>query len=358
MELKQRKIRFGLIGCGVNGTKQHSRLLADMPDAELVAVCDNVESKAKKLGELRGVPYYTDHRELLKRDDIDVVTISLPSGLHAEYAIACAEAGKHAIVEKPMDITLEKADRLISTFRKAGLKLTVISQHRFDPATVQVKKDIAAGKFGRLILGTAAINWYRSQAYYDSGDWRGTWAFDGGGALMNQSIHTIDLLQYFFGKVDSIYAHCVTMGHQIEVEDAAVATVRFESGAIGTIVGTTCAYPGVGSRLEIFGEKGTAIIERGGLAFSAFREEGETDEQTKQKTYRRSAANYDEDGGASQPDAIEMSAHRLQIEDMIAAIREDRDPLVTGEEGRLPLEIILAIYCSAKTGQPVKLPLT
>lgn len=354
-----RTIRFGLIGCGVNGTRQHSRLLQEIPGAALVAVCDNVEEKAKKLGELRGVPYYTNMREMLQRDDIDAVTVSLPSGLHADAAIACAEAGKHALVEKPMDVTLAKADRMIAAFRQAGRKLSIISQHRFDPATVQLKQWIDEGKLGNIIIGTAAINWFRTQEYYDGGAWRGTWEYDGGGALMNQSIHTIDLLQYLCGPVESVFAHCVTMGHErIEVEDAAVATVKFRNGAIGTIVGTTCAYPGVGSRLEVFGQFGTAIIERGKLVYSAFREDGERNEDIKSKIYVRSEADYrSEDGGAAQPDAIEMSAHRKQIEDMIAAVRDDREPFITGEEGRRPLEIILAVYRSAETGLPVSLPL-
>lgn len=347
-------VRFGLIGCGVNGTKQHAVILQDMPGAVLVAVCDESEEKARQLGELCGVPYYTRVEDLLAREDIEAVTVSVPSGLHAKIAIAAAHAGKHAIVEKPIEVTLERADRMIAAFRENGRKLSIISQHRFDDAAIQVKRDLDEGKFGKLVLGTAAVNWYRSQEYYDSGRWRGTWSLDGGGALMNQSIHTIDLLQWFFGPVDRVYAHCITAAHErIEVEDAAVATVSFRSGAIGTIVGTTCAYPGIGSRLEIVGANGTAVIERGKLVFRAFRDEAEPQGDR----YAYSALSREKaEGGAGKEKEKPLTAHRRQVEDMIAAIRDDREPLVNGEEGRRPLEIILAVYESARTGLPVSLP--
>ncbi len=352
-----KKLRFAIIGCGVIG-KHHAQILSEIPDAELAAVADEAADRAKSLAEKYGIDYYTDYKEMLARDDIDIVNVCTPSGMHADNAIDIAKAGKHAIVEKPMDIVLEKADRMIAAFREAGKKLTVISQHRFDPATVQVKKDLEAGKFGKLILGTAAINWYRSQAYYDSGDWRGTWALDGGGVLMNQSIHTIDLLQYFMGPVESIYAHCATLGHErIEVEDVAVATLKFRNGALGTIVGTTCAYPGLTTRLEIFGENGSAVIDADKLVFHQFKEESDEDNLYGVKKKAGGPAGEGEGTGAADPAAISANSHRLQFEDMIAAVREDREPLVNGEEGRPPLEIILAIYQSARTGQPVKLPL-
>ncbi|MFD0677427.1 MULTISPECIES: Gfo/Idh/MocA family protein [unclassified Paenibacillus] len=349
MGINEGIIRFGLIGCGINGLRQHAELLSEIPGVQLVAVCDEVEEKAKAAAAQYQTDYYTHYEDMLNRSDIDVITISLPSGLHADVAVACAKAGKHALVEKPMDITLVNADRMIAAFRSAGKKLSIISQHRFDPAIVWVKEKLAAGKFGRLILGTAAVNWYRTQEYYDSGEWRGTWALDGGGALMNQSIHTIDLLQHLFGPVEEIHAYTDLLGHErIEVEDVAVATLRFRSGAIGTIVGTTCAYPGLKTRLEIFGKNGTAIIEKDKLVYSSFRDEAEA------------VSSEDAGGeteGASKPEAISVKAHRLQIEDMADAVRNDRDPAITGEEGRKALEIILAIYRSAQEGKPIKLPL-
>jgi predicted dehydrogenase len=298
---------------------------------------------------------------MLKRDDIDIVSILTPSGMHADIAIDAARAGKHVIVEKPMDITLEKAHAMIHVCRDTGKKLTVISQRRFDPSTARVKEDIDNGKFGRMVLGQAAVNWYRSQAYYDSGDWRGTWAFDGGGALMNQSIHTIDLLQYFMGPVESVCAHTATLAHErIEVEDVAVATVKFRNGALGTIVGTTSAFPGLSTRLELFGTHGTAVIENDKLTHNYFRSEEEQGKMYGGGSVINLANDKpSSDGtGAADPAAISGNPHRLQILDMINAIRENREPTVNGEEGLKPLKIILAIYKSAKTGQPVRLPLS
>jgi predicted dehydrogenase len=349
------EFRFAIIGCGVI-SKTHQEQIARIEGARLVAVADVVEEKAKSLAERAGADWYTDYRKMLKRDDIDIVNIVTPSGLHAEIAIAAAQAGKHVIVEKPMDITIEKAHSMIQACRDAGVKLSVISQHRFDSSTVRVKKDIENGKLGEMILGQAAVNWYRSQEYYDSGDWRGTWALDGGGALMNQSIHTIDLLQYLMGPVESVYAHTALLSHErIEVEDVAVATVKFKNGALGTIVGTTSAYPGMSARLELFGTHGSAVIENDRLTHLYYRDQAEQGAmygggQAVNLAVEESSSNGT---GAADPAAISRESHRLQFLDMINAIREDREPLVNGEEGLKPLKIILAIYQSAKTGQPV-----
>jgi predicted dehydrogenase len=247
---------------------------------------------------------------------------------------------------------------MIQECRQAGVKLSVISQHRFDPSTVRVKADLEAGHFGNMVLGQATVNWYRSQDYYDSGDWRGTWSLDGGGALMNQSIHTIDLLQYLMGPVESIYAHTATLAHKrIEVEDVAVASVKFKNGALGTITGTTSAYPGLSSRLEVFGTHGTAVIENDKLTNYYFRSAEEKGAMYGGEEAVNLAAeeSFSDGSGASDPAAISGYAHRMQILDMIHAICEDREPLVNGEEGLKPLEIILTIYKSAQTGQPVTL---
>jgi UDP-N-acetyl-2-amino-2-deoxyglucuronate dehydrogenase len=349
-----KKLRFAIIGCGVIG-KNHAKDIASITEnAELVAVADAVEKSAKELAEQYDVVAYTDYNEMLKRDDIDIVNICTPSGMHAENAIACAKAGKHCIVEKPMEITLQKADKIINAFKAAGKKLAVVSQHRFDSATLAVKRDIEDGKFGKLILGTAAINWYRSQAYYDSGQWRGTWGLDGGGALMNQSIHTIDLLQSFMGPVESVFAFCETLGHErIEVEDTAVATVKFKSGAVGTIVGTTCAYPGLSTRVELFGNKGTAIIENDVLIYKRLKDEfGEVGHYGVEESIEELK---DSVVGGDSTSMLNQS-HKCQFEDMIKAIHENREPMINGTEGRAPLEIILGIYHSAKINKSVSFP--
>jgi UDP-N-acetyl-2-amino-2-deoxyglucuronate dehydrogenase len=256
-----KEFRFGIIGCGVI-SRTHADEIGKIKGAKLVAVADVAEDCARNIAEAYGVDYYTNYLDLLKRVDIDIVNILTPSGLRAEIAMAGAQHGKHIIAEKPIDVTYEKAAKMIEACKEAEVKLAVISQHRFDTSTVEVKHLIEEGKLGKLVLGECAVNWYRTQGYYDSGAWRGTWDMDGGGALMNQSIHTIDLLQYLVGPVESVFAHTATLAHErIEVEDVAVATVKFKSGALGTIVGTTSAYPGLSSRFEVFGTTGSAVIE-------------------------------------------------------------------------------------------------
>jgi UDP-N-acetyl-2-amino-2-deoxyglucuronate dehydrogenase len=342
------EFRFGIIGCGVI-SHTHAEEIKKIKGAKLVAVADVAEECAKKVAQTYGVDWYSDYRELLKRDDIDIVNILTPSGLRAEIAIEAAQHGKHVIAEKPIDVTYEKATAMIQACREAGVKLAVISQHRFDTSTVKTKNAIEEGKLGNLVLGECAVNWYRTQGYYDSGAWRGTWSLDGGGALMNQSIHTIDLLQYLIGPVDSVFAHTATLAHErIEVEDVAVATVKFKNGALGTITGTTSAYPGLSSRLEVFGTDGSAVIEHDRLTH-LYVKSSEQDGQPQNLAAK--------DLEAPDPTAVFGYAHGLQIQDMMNAIREGREPLVNGEEGLKPLEIILAIYESARTGKEINLPL-
>lgn len=350
MDNGDRTIRFGVIGCGVIG-KRHADEISAIEGAKLVAVADSEVDRARAFGEQYGVDWHDDYRALLERSDVDVITICTPSGMHARFTTAAAEAGKHVIVEKPIDITLQKADQMIEACRTAGVKLCVISQHRFDASTVKVKEKLAAGTLGNTILGEAAVNWYRSQGYYDSAGWRGTWEWDGGGALMNQSIHTIDLLQYLMGPVESVQAQMGTLNHdRIEVEDVAVAIVRFQNGALGTIVGTTAAYPGLSARLEVFGTQGSAVIESDKLTH-LYVAEAEV-EGVQHKVAAQNLAETEAQVAGEQP-----TAHRLQFMDMMAAIREDREPLVNGVEGRKGLEIIQAIYQSARTGKSVSLPL-
>jgi len=338
-------LNFAIVGCGVISAT-HAKCIAQIPDAKLVALCDIVEEKVQKLARDYPADIYTDYEEMLKREDIDVVSVLTPSGLHAEIGIAAAQAGKHVIVEKPIDVTLEKADRLIKACREAGVKLCSISQHRFDKAIVDIKKAVDSGKLGQLNFGGSHTKWYRTQEYYDSGDWRGTWALDGGGALMNQSIHYVDMLQYIMGPVEEVSAYCATRAHErIEVEDIAVAAVKFKSGALGLIEGNTAAYPGFCTRLDIYGTEGSVIVENDKIVEWKLKsgEEYKADDQE--------ISNIAGLGSAY----ITIDSHQRQIQDMVNAIKEDREPLVNGEEGRKPLQIVLAIYESARTGRPVKL---
>jgi predicted dehydrogenase len=325
-------------------------------------VADRHADRAAKLAQQYGVAAYASLAELLDHPELDAVCICTPSGEHVANAAAALDAGKHVVVEKPVDVTLDAIDRLLAARRSPAQKVAVISQHRFDASTRIVRDAVAQGRLGRLTVGTAQVRWWRSQAYYDSGAWRGTWALDGGGALMNQSIHTIDLLQWLMGPVVEVSAYAGLLAHQqIEVEDAAVAIVRFASGALGMIEGTTAAYPGLTARLEVHGDRGSAIIDNDELTYfhSAGAGAAEADygaagggNQAAEMLKQYAAQSV---GPAAGADPAQLSlAHRDQIRDFIAAIRDDREPLVNIEEGRKPVAIILAIYESARTGRPVK----
>jgi predicted dehydrogenase len=338
-------VRFALVGCGVIAPI-HARSIAELPDAELIAVCDVIPEKAQRLAETYPADVYIDYHDMVQRDDIDVVVVLTPSGLHAEVGIAAAEAGKHVIVEKPMDVTLAKADALIEACQRSEVKLCTISQHRFDPAIVALKRAVDMQQLGQLNFGGSHTKWYRSQEYYDSGSWRGTWALDGGGALINQSIHYVDLLQYIMGPVEELYSYCNGRAHErIEVEDIAVAAVKFRSGAIGLLEGNTAAYPGFVARLDVYGTNGSVIIENDQISQWHLRSQEPCPVEPEPTGFI---------GGTSSKDIWHLS-HMRQIKDMIDAIRQNRDPLVNGAEGRKPLEIVLAVYESARTGRPVRL---
>ena len=252
---------FGIVGTGVIAA-MHAAAIATLPRARLAAVTDVADGAAAAFAAARGCAAEPGLDQLLARPDVDVVCVCVPSGLHAEVGVRAAQAGKHLVVEKPIDVTLAAADRLIEAARAAGVALTVISQHRFDPGLIELKRLLGDGALGRLVLAEASTKWYRTQAYYDSAAWRGTWAMDGG-SLMNQGIHYVDLLRWCMGPVTEVTAVCATQAHQVEVEDTALAIVRFGSGAVGTILSSTAAYPGFPQRLEITGTDGTVIVEDG-----------------------------------------------------------------------------------------------
>lgn len=335
---------FGIVGGGVIGPF-HAKALRNVKGARLVAVCDAIEAVAQKFGADLGVTAYTDLGKMLERDDINVLDVCTPSGLHAKLGIQGAEAGKHVLVEKPIDITLERADSLISACNRADVKLGVICQHRFDAATRKLKDAVDQGRFGRLILGDAYVKWYRTQEYYDKGGWRGTWKYDGGGSLINQSIHTIDLQRYIMGDPEWLFGKIGVMSHKIETEDLGLAILQFKSGARGVIEGSTSVYPGLPERLEVHGEKATAIIEGGKMVKWAV--EGEL-EGTEEKAKLSAAA---------EASAITADSHALQIQDFVDAIGQDRKPLVDGLEGRKALEVVVAVYRSSQTGKVVKFPI-
>lgn len=347
---------FGIVGTGVIAAL-HAAAIRTLPGARLAAVTDVVAGAAGAFAAARGCAAEPDLDGLLARPDVDVVCVCVPSGLHAEIGVRAARAGKHLAVEKPVDVTLAAADRLIEAARTAGVALTVISQHRFDPGLTELKRLIDGGALGRLVLGEASTKWYRTQAYYDSAGWRGTWAMDGG-SLMNQGVHYADLLRWCMGPVTEVTAVCATQAHQVEVEDTALALVRFASGAVGTIMSTTAAYPGFPQRLEITGTGGTVIVEDGRITRRALT--GQDADGTGAAGPGADDADSNDTGAAgpgaaADPAAIEVASHAAQLADLLAAVAEGREPAVGGQAGRDALEIICAVYESARTGRTISL---
>lgn len=347
------QVRFGIIGCGVIGLT-HAEAIRSLPEAQLVAVADVIPEKAQQLAEKYQVRAYNDAQAMLTHEQLDVATICTPSGLHGEYACQAMKAGCHVIVEKPMEITLARIQEMLRVQKSQDRKLAVISQHRFDQASQQVHALLEEQALGHLVLGNAIIPWWRSQAYYDSADWRSTWALDGGGTLMNQSIHSIDLLQWFMGPVRSLQAYTDTLVHRMETEDVAVAVLRFASGALGTISATTGAYPGVTTRIEICGDQGSAIIENDRLSYLHLARDEKEAAGPYGQSSKTGQSRIEAETTTSNPAALNIQSHVLQIADMLRAIRENGTPLVDGEAARHPVEIILGIYEAARTGKEIK----
>ncbi|MDX2967916.1 Gfo/Idh/MocA family protein [Kribbella solani] len=348
-------LRFAVLGCGVIG-KHHAAVLDEVPGAELAAVIDIDPEAARALAEKYGVPAYEKLDDVLALAEIDAVAVCTPSGDHAEQAVAVLRANKHVVVEKPIDITMEAADELAEAERKSAGRATVISQHRFDPASQVVRAAVVAGDFGPLTSAVASVAWWRSQAYYDSGAWRGTKEHDGGGALMNQSIHTIDLLVWMLGEPVEITAYGALLAHdRIDVEDTAVAIVRFENGALATIHGTTAAYPGTSARLQVHGARGSAVIDDDRLTyFHVAAPDGEAPAYGGGDTNQAEQADGTGRTAGADPSVL-SNAHGLQYADFLDAIRNDREPLVTVAEGSRTLSVVLAIYESAASGEAVTL---
>ncbi|HEX3654819.1 MAG TPA: Gfo/Idh/MocA family oxidoreductase [Pirellulales bacterium] len=346
-------VGFGIIGCGMIANF-HARAIKDNRGAKLVACFDTFAQAADRLAASQGCKAYHDLDKMLADPQVEVVTIGTPSGAHLEPALAAARAGKHVIVEKPLEITLKRCDAIIDACRKAKVKLSAIFPSRFHDSSIELRRAIERGRFGKLTLGDAYVKWFRQQAYYDSGAWRGTWELDGGGALMNQAIHSVDLLTWFMGPVVEIRSQTATLAHQrIAVEDTAVATLRFASGALGVIEASTAAYPGYLKRLEISGSEGSAAMEEEDIVRWDFAKADKRDAAIAQQMADRKSTG----GGASDPSAIGHHGHARQFRDVLDAIKKNRDPAVDGKEGRRSVEIILGIYKAAETGRPVELPL-
>ncbi len=345
---RSKLVRVGIIGLGAIGPV-HIQGFQACENAEIVAVCDIRKELVKMWSKKLNVDGYTSYLELLRREDIDAVSICTPHHTHAPITIAAAVHGKHVLVEKPMATSLMEADEMIKACREAGVKLGVIFQSRFAEGPRILKKALEQGKLGKIVMAEAIVKWFRSDKEYYHRDkwaecWRGKWSTEGGGALINQAIHTIDLLQWFMGPVDHLYGLYGTYTHTIEVEDTAVAVMKFKNGALGVIEGTvSMPREFQTTKITILGSKG--YVELTGTRITAWKVEGEEKPPTlEEKKYLKETLK------------VKPTGHMLQIQDFVNAIIENREPLVNGEEGRKSLEIIVAIYMSSRTGMPVKFP--
>jgi len=336
--------KFAIIGCG-RISANHLDAIKKAPHAELAAVCDIDSEKARKAAEENGLSkWYTDIETMLNSEEIDVCCILTPSGMHCEHTCMVAKHKVNVLCEKPLDVTKEKMEKMIRCCKENGVKLGAIFQRRTYDGAIYTKKAIEEGHLGKVTLADASLKYYRDQAYYDSGEWRATWELDGGGALMNQGIHGIDMISWIMGGIKSVYASCKTLTWDIEVEDTAVINVEFNNGAIGVIQGTTTAYPGLDTVFSFHGPKGS--VSFGDNDIYCWQLENKEIEKPEVigsmggKNCQYGAGNY---------------GHICLVEDMALALIEGREPMITGEEAKKSVDIILGIYESARTGKKIML---
>jgi UDP-N-acetyl-2-amino-2-deoxyglucuronate dehydrogenase len=338
-------MHVGIVGGG-NISETHARAAAAIPGVRVAAFYGDNKARTAGLAAQFGAAAFDDFERFLDHRPLDIVAIGSPSGRHAEQGIAAARRGLHLLVEKPLDITTRRADALIDAADKAGVKLGVFFQDRLRPAVAEISSMLDDGRLGSPVIVSGRVRWYRPPEYYSASRWRGTWALDGGGALMNQAIHTVDLVRWLFGPVRRVYGTTATRLHQIEVEDTAAAVFEFASGAIGTIEATTSAFPGYARRLEVTGSEGTAILEHDRLE--------RVDLRTGIAPQAVTAG--DTSASASSPVVSDATAHQRVIEDFIRAIETNSRPACDGRDGRTSVELVQAIYDSARTHAPVELP--
>lgn len=335
---------IGIIGTGAIALK-HAQAIAELEGARVLGLFNPNPKSAEAARSRFSEPVFSDLDGFLGMDGLDVVCVCTPSGMHLEPGLAAIRAGKHLVVEKPIEIDLARADQLIEAAEQKGVKLAVIFQNRFSPDYQKLKQAVDAGVFGRLLMGNAYVNWFRNSAYYSGSTWKGTLKADGGGALINQGIHTIDLLLDLMGGVKTVYGQVQTALYPIEGEDLGAALVNFKNGALGNITAATALYPGYPERIEIFGTEGSAILEGGKLTAWNVRDQPPLD---------LSSANASA-SGSSDPNAIGIQLHLDQWRLFLDALDSDQAVVVDGKTARKSVELIRAIYESSRIGQPVEL---
>lgn len=341
-------IGFAIVGTG-SIAENHAGAIQAAEHAVLRAVTNRSLEKTKSFVQSYPADIEPDLESLLNRDDVDVVCITTPTGNHAEIAIPAFQAGKHVLCEKPLDINLERIDRMLAAARENDRILASVFQSRFGAGAKTLKNAVEQGRFGQLTVCNVKTKWWRSQEYYDGGGWRGTWEMDGGGALMNQGIHGVDLLQWLVGVPKEVQAFSATLAHQrIETEDTLLANLKYSHGALGNIECTTSAYPGFARTIEISGDQGSAFLKDDILTHWEFAKPLPEDEKIRDEQPESKLQ-----GGASNPKLASSYGHQMHVEDLVRAIREGQPVAIPGEEGRNAVAIIEAIYESAKSGTPV-----
>jgi len=340
---------FGIVGTGMIAG-YHAQAIAHATGGKLIGVTARTAANVQAFAQTHGVPFTTTRiEELVARSDIQVICVTTPSGAHLEPALAAIEAGKHVIIEKPLEITTARADRIIRAADAAGVRLAPIFQARFGKGAQTVKAALDAGRFGRLVLASAYVKWHRTAQYYTG--WKGTLDLDGGGAVLNQSIHGLDLLQWFAGLPAEVFAWKTRRVHTgIEAEDTACAALRFPDGALGAIEASTALWPGWSRRIEICGEHGSVSLEDDHLARWDFAKAEPGDDAIRSAKLDNTLGS-----GAGAPNAISFAGHQRQIQDFIDAVRDNRPLAIEGREGRKAVALVNALYASAESGLPVKL---
>ncbi|MBQ3127347.1 MAG: Gfo/Idh/MocA family oxidoreductase [Clostridia bacterium] len=342
-----RKLGYAVLGLGIG--MAHAAGAAASENADLVAACDLDEARLAKFAEMYpDATLYTDAEKLFADPRVDIVSICLPSAMHADYAVRAMEAGKHVLVEKPVDITPERAQRIIEARDRTGMKAGVVHQNRFNLLMYPIKEAVESGRLGKMILGTFAVKWLREQSYYDRGGWRGTWEMDGGGSLMNQSVHTVDIMQWLMGDVESVTSTMGIMNHDIKTEDMTASIIKFKSGATATFVSTTCAYPGLSTDVQLYGSRGSIEADADKITLWKMMDDEEGDEED-EILERYGSGNRT----AIQYHPGKLFGHRHVVEDIILAVRDDREPEVRPEDAIKSVAIVNAVYQSAREGKTV-----
>jgi predicted dehydrogenase len=339
-------MNFVIIGCGIIAFT-HAMALKEIEECDLYGVCDIIPEKADEFAKTHNVnKVYYDYEYVLKDPNVEVVCICVPSGIHGEIAIAAAKAGKAIVCEKPMEITVDKIREVIGVVEETGVKMQCIFQRRMMPVAIAVKRAIEDGKFGDIVMASADLKYYRDQAYYDSAGWRGTWELDGGGALMNQGVHGVDLILWMVGdKVDYLYGEAETLARNIPVEDTAAAILKLKKGALCVIQSATTTFPGFSTTFAIHGTKGTVIFNDEGIVDWIFLEPKDAP--------ARPDIGTEIVGGSKNPVQIGNLGHKLLLKDIVGAVRNNRETLIPPQDAVDAVQVICGIYESTKTGKPI-----